>query len=155
MRLQSVERKRTFCGLVIINFINSSRPSLNFLGVLVAHFSKTIGWMVIWRRFYMCYSIEFHECFKFITGKICSVIRDNDIWNAMSGRHFCQFWFWQKETNFCSKIGPARSVLAAKVVQVTTLACCFATFGPARPILVGTNFGGLKIFPEWHYISFY
>ena len=52
------------------------------------------------------------------------------------------------QQNFCSKIGPARSVLAAKVVQGTTLTGCFATFGPARPILVGTNFGGLKIFPE-------
>ena len=40
-----------------------------------------------------------------------------------------------------SIIGPARPILAAKVVRGTTFGSFFAKIGPAGPILGGTDFG--------------
>ena len=103
---KSVKRKRTFCGLVIINFINSSRPSSNFLGVLVAHFSKTIGWMMVWSRFYMCYAIEFHECFNLSLAK--TVLLSETITSGMP---------WVGGISANSDFGKRRPIFAAKFLQ--------------------------------------
>ena len=101
MRLQSIERKRTFCSLVIINFINSSRPSSSVSGTF-----QQDRWLNDGME--QCNVIVFHE-FLFITGKNCSLIRDNNIWNAMSGRDFCQFLILTKgdqrlQQNWSSRI---------------------------------------------------
>ena len=52
----------------------------------------------------MCYAIEFHKFFKFITGKNCSVITDNNIWNAMSGSISANSDFGKRGLIFAAKL---------------------------------------------------
>ena len=141
---KSVERKRTFCGLVIIKFINSSRPSSNFLGVLVAHLSRPLVEWWYGADFTCVVPLSFMNVSNLSLAK--TVLLSETITSGMP---------WVGGISANSDFGKRGPIFAAKVVQGTTLAGCFATFGPARPSLVGTNFGGLKILPEWHYIYFY